>query len=123
MLIKKEISKSCFEEIISKSTLYLLVNFLTDCVPPLLAPLTSPYKNFNRATFTTYYIKKIAADFTINRVLLMLNAYFCFNKEFFYRFIAFIIIVSDFKRLPGRQTFLKCYRSAGSKKLRTTDLK
>ena len=34
-------------------------------------PLTFPFKNFNRATFTTYYIKKAAAKFTLNRVLLM----------------------------------------------------
>ena len=76
VLIKKE--KLSLEEIISESTLYCLVNFLPHCVPPLLAPLTLPFKNFRRATFTTYYIKKLAANFTLNRVILMLNAYFLF---------------------------------------------
>ena len=47
-------------------------HYLPPCAPPLLAPLTLPFKNFNRATFTTYYIKKTAAKFTLNGVLLML---------------------------------------------------
>ena len=78
---RKKISKLSFEEIILKSTLYL---FVPHCVPlPLLALLTSLFKTFNRNTFTTYDIKKTAENFTLNRVLLMLNAYFCFNKNFF----------------------------------------
>ena len=55
--------------------------------------------------FTTYYIKKTAANFTLNRVLLLLNAYFCFNKKFFYRFIAFITIFSVIKKNTGQQNF------------------
>ena len=103
---EKKFCKLDFEEIIAKSTLYLLVNFLPHYVPPLLAPLTLPFKNFNRATFTTYYIKKTAANFTLNRVLLMLNAYFCFYKKFIFRFIAFLTIFSDIKKITGPQNFL-----------------
>ena len=61
---ERKFRKLSFEEIISKSTFYLLVNFLRHFVSPLLAPLTLPFKNFNRATFTAYYIKKTAANFT-----------------------------------------------------------
>ena len=41
--------------------------------PPASAPLISPFKNFNIPTFIIYYIKKTAENFTLNRVLLMLN--------------------------------------------------
>ena len=68
---ERKFRKLGFEDIISKSTLYLLVNFLPSCKfstslcpSPLLAPLTLLFKGFNRAKFTTYYIKKTAANFT-----------------------------------------------------------
>ena len=52
------------------------------------------------------YIKKIAENFTSNlHVLLTLNAYFCFNKKFFYRIIAFITIFSDIKKITGPPIF------------------
>ena len=94
------------------------------CSPPLLAPLTLPFKHFNKATCTAYYIKKTAANFTLNtyRVLPMLIAHFCFSKKFFYRFIAFITIFSDIKKITGLPNFLIYYRPAGSKNLRTTAL-
>ena len=76
-------------------------HYLPPCAPPLLAPLTLPFKNFNRATFTTYYIKKAAAKFTLNGVLLMLNARFCYIK-IFYQFIAFITILS-LEKITGPQ--------------------
>ena len=58
-------------------------HYLPHGAPPLLVPLTSPFENFNRTTFTTHYIKKAAATFTLNRGLLMQNAHFCFNKLLF----------------------------------------
>ena len=73
-----------------KKYLVPFCKFFTPLCPPLLAPLTLRFKNFNRVTFTTYYIKKAAANFALNRVLLMLNTYFCFNKKSYYRFVAFI---------------------------------
>ena len=89
---ERKFQKLGFEVNISKSTLNFLVNFLPHCVPTFLAPLTLPFKNFNRAMFTTYYIKKTAENFTLNKVLLMLNAHFCFDKKFLYRLIAYTII-------------------------------
>ena len=35
----------------------------------------------------------------------MQNAYFCFNKKFFYRFIALITIFSDIKKITGPPNF------------------
>ena len=55
---ERKFRKLSFEEIISKSTLYLFVNFLPHCIPPLLALLTLPFKNFNRTTFTTYIVSR-----------------------------------------------------------------
>ena len=75
------------------------------CSPPFLAPLTLPFKNFNKATCTTYYIKKAAANFSLNKILPMLNAYFCFSKKLFYRFIAFITNFSDIKKITGLPNF------------------
>ena len=66
-----------------------------DTISPLMGPLTLPFKNFNRATFTTYYIKKAAAKFTLNGVLLMLNAHFCYIKIFlsiYHVYYNFVII-------------------------------
>ena len=68
-------------------------HYLPLCAPPLLALQTLPFKNFSRATFTMYYIKKAAAKFTLNGSLLMLNVHFCYIK-IFYQFIAFITILS-----------------------------
>ena len=56
--------------------------FSTPLCPPACGAPDFTIQNFNRTTFTTYYIKKTAANFTLNGVLLMLNAYFCFNKKF-----------------------------------------
>ena len=116
VLIKKENFKCLVLQKLYQKVSCTFVNFLPYCVPAS-APLTLPFKNFNRATFTTYYIKKVAGNFTLNRVLLMPNAYFCFNKNFFYRFIGFIEFFQTLKRLPGRQIFLNCYRSAGLERL------
>ena len=80
-------------------------HYLPPCAPPLLAPLTLPFKNFNRATFTTYYIKKAAAKFTLTGVLLMLNAHFCYIK-ILYQFIAFITIFS-LEKITGPQDYFE----------------
>ena len=95
-------------------------HYLPPCASPLLAPLNLPFKNFNRATFTTYYIKKAAAKFILNGVLLMLNAHFVILK-FFYQFIAFITILS-LEKITGPQDYLKYYWSASLKRLRNTAL-
>ena len=65
--------------------MHLLVNFLPHCVLPLLAPQTLSFQNFNRATFTMYYIKKTDANFTLNRVLLMLNANYLLVHCIYYK--------------------------------------
>ena len=94
-------------------------HYLPPCASPLLAPLNFPFKNFNRATFTTYYSKKASAKFTLNGVLIpMLNANFCYIK-IFYQFIAFITSVS-LKKLSGRDIILKYYRPTSLKRLRNT---
>ena len=99
IVIKRNIQKSVlikkenFESLVLKKTWYIKKYLVRSCrfstplcPPPLPAPLSLPFKNFNRATFTTYYIKKTAENFTLNGILLMLNAYFCFNKKFFLSF-------------------------------------
>ena len=77
-------------------------HYLPPCVPPLLAPLTLPFKNFNRATFTTYYIKKAAAKFTLNGVLLMLNVHLCYVKIFLsiYRVCYNFVIRKNYRAAP-----------------------
>ena len=35
----------------------------------------------------------------------MLNAYFCFDKKIFYRFIAFVTILSDIEKITGPPNF------------------
>ena len=102
---ERKFQKLGFEEIIPKSTLYVLVNFLPHCVPLLLAPLTLPFKNFNRVMFTMYYIKKTAANFTLNRVLLMLNAYFFFNKKILLSIYYVYYYFSDIKKITSPPKF------------------
>ena len=92
-------------------------HYFPPCAPPLLAPLTLPFKNFNRTTFTTYYIKKTAANLTSKRVFLMLTAPFCFIKILFIKLSRFITILS-LKKITGLQDVLKYYRSASLKRLR-----
>ena len=86
-------------------------HYLPPCAPPLLAPLTLPFKNFNRATFTTYYIKKAPEKFTLNGVLLMLNAHFCYIKIFL-----------SIYRVYYNFVIRKNYRGARLKRLRNTAL-
>ena len=52
------------------------------------------------------HIRKTAANFTLNKVLLMLNAYFCFYK-FFHGFIIFITILSDIEKVTRLQNFFE----------------
>ena len=72
----------------------------------LVGPLTSSVKNFNKVTFTTYYIKKTAVKFTLNKALLKLNAHFCFIKNCFHQFIAFIKTLL-FKKITRAQDCFK----------------
>ena len=94
---------------------------LPPCAPPFLTPLTLPFKNFNRAIFTTYYIKKAAAKFRLNGVLLKLNAHFCYIKNFLSIYRVYYNFVIR-KKLPGCKIILKYYLSASLKRLRNIAL-
>ena len=139
IVIKRNIQKSVlikkknFESLVLKKTWYIKKYFVRSCrfstplcpPPPLPAPLSLPFKNFNRATFTTYYIKKTAENFTLNGILLMLNAYFCFNKKFFLSFYCvYYNFFSDIRNITVLPNFffLMYYRSAGLERLRNTSI-
>ena len=100
-------------------------HYMPHCAPfpPLTAPPISPFKNFNKATFTTHYIKKTAANFTLNGSLLILNSYFCFNKILFINLSRLLQFCQTLKKITRPKIILDYYRSPSLKAIKTTGLR